>query len=212
MTPWEIEAVELVTCNCAYGCPCQFNALPTHGNCEAVAGIEIKRGHYGETSLDGLRMVTVMWWPGPIHEGGGKALMVVDQRASEAQRAALLQILSGQDTEPGATIWNVFAATFTEVFDPRFLPIDMAVDVEARQGHVEVEGLLSTVGRPIRNPVTGEEHRVRIDLPGGFEYTLAEMGASTFQASGPIKMDFDDRYAQFAHLHLNNQGTVKQAA
>ncbi|MGA7790694.1 MAG: DUF1326 domain-containing protein, partial [Xanthobacteraceae bacterium] len=30
-----------MNCNCAYGCPCQFNALPTHGNCEAVAGMQI---------------------------------------------------------------------------------------------------------------------------------------------------------------------------
>jgi hypothetical protein len=212
MTPWELEAVELVTCNCAYGCPCQFNALPTHGNCEAVSGVEITRGHYGDTALDGLRSVAVLWWPGPIHEGGGKALMILDERADEAQRAALLQILSGQDTEPGATIWNVFAATFEEVFEPRFLPIEMAVDVDARQGHVRVDGLVSTRGQPIRNPVTGEEHRVRIDLPHGFEYTLAEMGASTIRTSGPIVMELDDRYAQFAHLHLNNQGVVKSRA
>lgn len=212
MTPWELEAVELVTCNCAYGCPCQFNALPTYGNCEAVAGMEIKRGHFGDVSLDGLRSVSVMWWPGPIHEGEGKALIIVDDRASEAQREALLAILSGLETDAGATIWNVFAATFAEVFEPRFLPIDFASDVEARKGHVNVEGLVATSGEPIRNPVTGEEHRVRIDLPDGFEYTLAEMGSSTFRTSGPIEMDFEGRYAQFAHLHLNNHGVMKTAA
>ena len=37
---WTIKAREFVNCNCAYGCPCQFNALPTHGNCEAVAGMD----------------------------------------------------------------------------------------------------------------------------------------------------------------------------
>ena len=41
MTPWEFRAVELSNCNCAYGCPCQFNALPTHGNCEAAVCVEI---------------------------------------------------------------------------------------------------------------------------------------------------------------------------
>lgn len=212
MIPWEFEAVELVTCNCAYGCPCQFNALPTHGNCEAVAGMQIKRGHFGDITLDGLCSVTVMWWPGPIHEGNGKAFVIVDERADTAQREALLTILSGEETEPGATIWNVFAATFTEVFEPQFRNIEMAVDVEARVGHVNVEGLIESRGQPIRNPVTGEEHRVRIDLPNGFEYTLAEMGASSFSASGPINMAFDDRYAQFAHLHLNNRGPLSKAA
>ena len=53
MTPWEIQADEFVTCNCNYGCPCQFNAPPTYGDCQAVAGFKIKKGHFGDVSLDG---------------------------------------------------------------------------------------------------------------------------------------------------------------
>src|SRR5690242_10480914 len=33
-TPWRIAGEEAGGCNCAWGCPCQFNALPTHGRCE----------------------------------------------------------------------------------------------------------------------------------------------------------------------------------
>ena len=116
------------------------------------------------------------------------------------------------ETEEGATVWNVFAATMEEVFDTAFESIDLAIDVEARTGHVRVDGLVASSGQPIRNPVTGEEHRARINLPDGFEYTVAEMGASTFKATGPIEMAFDDRYAQFAHLHLNNHGQVRSEA
>ena len=43
MTPWEIKAREFANCNCAYGCPCQFNALPTKGYCEAAVAMEIER-------------------------------------------------------------------------------------------------------------------------------------------------------------------------
>lgn len=212
MIPWELEADEFAACNCNYGCPCQFNALPTYGDCQAVVGLEIKRGHFGETRLDGLRAVAVMQWPGPIHEGGGKAFNIIDERADEAQREALLTIMSGAETDEGATVWNVFAATMEEVFDTAFESIDLAIDVEARTGHVRVDGLVASNGQPIRNPVTGEEHRARINLPDGFEYTVAEMGASTFKATGPIEMDFDDRYAQFAHLHLNNHGQAGSKA
>jgi hypothetical protein len=211
MTPWEIRADELVACNCAYGCPCQFNALPTRGNCEALAGFQIIKGNFGDTPLDDLRAVAAMWWPGAIHEGGGKAFTVVDERADEAQRRALLTILSGEETDPGATVWNVFAGTLEEVFEPVFKPIDIAVDVEARIGRVYVEGLAESSGEPIRNPVTGEPHRARIDLPHGFEYSLAEVGSATFNTTGPIKMSFEDCYAQFAHIHLNNHGIVEGA-
>jgi hypothetical protein len=212
MTPWELEADELVCCNCAYGCPCQFNALPTHGNCQAMAGFGIKKGHFGDVTLDGLHAVAIMWWPGPIHEGGGKAFSVIDQRADEAQRTALLTILSGEETDPGATIWSFFSATIDDALGVAFEPIEFDVDVEARTGRVKVEGIAQSHGRPIRNPVTGEELRARIDLPNGFEYSLAEVGSGTFKTTGAIDMEFDDRYAQFAHIHLNNHGIVKSKA
>jgi len=212
MIPWEIQADELVTCNCAYGCPCQFNAAPTYGNCEAMAGFQITQGHFGDTRLDGLRAVGVLWWPGAIHEGGGKVVTVVDERADEAQRKALLTILSGEETDPGATMWNVFASTMEEVFEPVFRPIEIEVDVEARVGRVFVEGVAESSGEPIRNPVTGEPQRARIELPNGFEYSIAEMGSATFKTTGHIEMSFEDRYAQFAHIHLNNHGVVKSAA
>ena len=56
---WEIKATEFANCNCTYGCPCQFNALPTHGHCRYVAGYQIEQGHFGKVKLDGLRAVTM---------------------------------------------------------------------------------------------------------------------------------------------------------
>lgn len=209
MVDWEIEAVELVSCNCAYGCPCQFNAPPTHGHCQTVGGYRINRGHFGETPLDGLAMASIVTWPGAIHDGGGTAQAIVDEAADADQRNAILTIVAGRETDPGATIWNVLAATFDLFHSPLFVPIDMAVDVEARRGHVRVEGLIDLVAEPIRNPVTGAEHRARIDLPDGFEYTIAEMGSGSFTTGGKIEVASKDSYAQFAHLHLGNHGIVR---
>ena len=212
MIPWEFKGTEFSACNCDYGCPCQFNALPTHGHCEALVGLQVHTGHFGDTSLDGLRAVSIMQWPGPVHEGGGKLFAILDERADEAQREAMTTILNGGETEMGATIFNVFAATYDQVFEPVFKAIDLSIDVDARVGHLKVEDIAQSSGRPILNPVTGEEHRARIDLPAGFEYSLAEMGSSTFTTSGPIALSNEDSYAQFAHLHMNNQGVVRSAA
>ena len=209
MIDWELQATEFVNCNCDYGCPCQFNALPTYGDCKAIAAYQIDKGHFGDVKLDGLKVVGVFQWPKAIHEGDGRAFLIVDERASEAQRAALLSILSGENTEPGKTIWNVFAATFAEVLPPEFKPIDIEIDVEARTGRVRVDGFVDMEGEPIRNPVTGAEHRARIDLPDGFEYSIAEMGSGSSKAQGPIAIAFDESYGQFAHIHLNNQGVVR---
>jgi hypothetical protein len=205
---WVIKGREFVNCNCAYGCPCQFDALPTHGDCKAVCGFDIAEGRHGKTRLDGLRAVAVLSWPGPIHEGKGEAFIILDQRAKPDQREALLRILSGQDTEPGATVWQVFSTTFQKVHEPAFAAIDFELDVDARKARLVVPGIIETRGEPIRNPVTGAEHRARIDLPSGFEYSLAEMGRGWSKTSGPIKLDLADSYGQFANLHLCQSGIV----
>ena len=209
MTPWEIKAKEFANCNCSYGCPCHFNALPTKGNCEAIVAMEIEQGYFGDTKLDGLRMGSIFQWPGAVHEGHGKCQPFVDVRADQKQREALLKIMSGQDTDPMATMFAVFFSTLEKVYDPIFTPIEFEVDVEARKGRYVVPGLVEAHGEPIRNPVTGAEHRARIDLPDGFEYEIAEIGSGTSKSQGHIKLDLNASYGQFAHLHLNNHGVVR---
>jgi hypothetical protein len=209
MTPWEIKAVEFSHCNCNYGCPCQFNAPPTYGNCDAVACLEVTEGHHGDVDLKGLRFGGVYSWPKAIHDGNGRAQAFVDDGASEAQRNAVLGIMMGQDTAPMATMFAVFASTLTEVYDPIFAPVDFSIDVNARTAHFFVPGVVEAKGEPIKNPITGEEHRARIDLPNGFEYEIAEMGSGTSTTHGRIELSLKDSYGQFAHLHLNNDGVVR---
>ncbi len=209
MTPWEIEGRELINCNCSYGCPCQFSAPPTQGFCEANGAMAIDKGHYGTVSLDGLRCAIAFKWPGPIHEGHGQAQPFVDARSSPEQREAILKILSGQDTDPFATVFAVFATTLEQVFEPIFAPIEFQVDVANRRGKVRIQDYLELDGEPIRNPVTGAEQRARIDLPNGFEYEIAEIGSGTSRSRGHVAVELKDSYAQFAHLHMNNHGVIR---
>lgn len=209
MTPWEIQGVELVNCNCAYGCPCQFNALPTHGFCQAIGAISVEKGHHGDVPLDGLRFGFVFSWPGPIHEGHGSAQAAIDARATPAQREALLKIMSGQDTEPFATVFSVFASTIETMHEPMVTDIDFDVDVDARRGRISAANLFEVHGEPIRNPVTQAEHRARIELPHGFEYEIAEVGSGSGRSQGPVALDLKNSYAQFARLHLNNRGPIR---
>ena len=209
MIPWEIQAREFVNCNCGYACPCQFNALPTHGRCEAAGAIAIDKGYFGDVSLDDTKIAFVFWWPGAVHEGKGKCLPIVDEGASEGQRKALLTVMSGGETDPFATMFNVFASTVETVYDPVFTKISFDVDIEERKGRILVEGYFETVGEPIRNPVTGDPHRVRIDLPHGFEYSIAEIGSASSNVRGPIPLTLKNSYGQFAHLHLNNHGPIR---
>ncbi len=212
MTSWEIQGSELVNCNCAYGCPCQFNALPTHGNCKAMGAIAIDKGHYGDVRLDGLKVAFVFSWPRAIHEGKGQCQPIVDIKASAEQREALLKIMTGQDTEPFATMFAVFATTLEKAFDPIFTKIEYSVDVDARRGKVRAEGVFELDGEPIKNPVSGQESRSRIDLPNGFEYEIAEMGSASSHSQGNLAFELKNSYAQFARLHMNGKGLIRHRA
>ena len=205
---WEIKAREFANCNCNYGCPCQFNALPTHGHCEAVAGFQIDEGYFGETRLDGLRAVFIGTWPGAIHEGNGSTQFVIDARADEAQREALLKIMRGEETEPFMTMFNVFAAMAPNRYDPIYTEIQFEVDVDAREARLAVDGMVDSIGEPIRNPVSGAASRARIDLPDGFEYRLAEIGSGTSKVTGTIPLELTASYGQFANIHLSTHGVV----
>ena len=205
---WEIKATEFANCNCIYACPCQFNALPDKGFCEAVAAYQIDQGHFGDVRLDGLRAAAVYRWPGAVHEGNGSMQLIIDERADASQRDALVRILSGQETEDMATVWWVFGAMSPNKHPPLFHHIDFDVDVDARHARVDIRGVGIATGEPIRNPVTGAEHRVRIDFPQSFEFRQAEIGSGTSKTTGPIALDLKDTYGQFAHIHLSHKGRL----
>jgi len=209
MTPWELKGRELINCTCDYGCNCQFNALPDKGHCHAVAAIIVDEGHYGDTRLDGLKVAAIFKWPKAIHEGNGEAIAFVDERADEAQRNALLAIMTGQDTAPFATMFAVYASTVTKMHPPVFTKIDADIDVDARKAHQRIDGYIEMTGNPIKNPVTGAESRAQIVLPDGFEYGLAEIGSASSKTTGPVVVAIDEKYGQFARLHMNNNGVVR---
>ncbi len=203
---WSIEGPFMVTCSCDWGCPCQFNSRPTGDYCHAVSAMEIRAGHFGDVRLDGLRWAALFAWPNAIHEGHGQCLRIVDERADDAQRRALLTILSGGESEPGATVFNVFASTMEKVHEPQFAPIEFEADVKAPRGSIRVPALIEARGEPILNPVTGAEHRVRVVLPEGFEYREAEYGNGSARTQGPLSMAWERGHSHFFNMHMTPYG------
>jgi hypothetical protein len=211
MTYWMLKGREMANCNCEYGCNCQFGGLPDKGGCQAVFGMDIEDGRYGDLDLSGLKIAAAFRWPGPIHEGHGEAAAFVDERASAEQRNALLTIMTGGDTDPMASVFAVFASTVEKMHDPLFVPIEFDVDVEERTGRLRIEGHVETDARPIRNAATGEPVRAQIWLPDGFEYEVADIGSGSSRSIAPMALAHSDSYSQFAHLSLDSHGVVRAA-
>jgi hypothetical protein len=93
---WELTLDYVETCNCDFGCPCNFNGLPTFGFCRAIVLYRIKEGFFGDTDLKGTDVAYVCSWPKAIHEGDGTLQIYVSKHANQKQRDALIRIMHGK--------------------------------------------------------------------------------------------------------------------
>ena len=85
--------------------------------------------------------------------------------------------------------------------------------MDTRTGRVLVDDVFEVEAEPIRNPITGAEHRARIDIPEGFEFTIAEMASGTATTQGIVELPNNKgTHAHICELHLNNSGVMKAAA
>ena len=202
-TEWRIAGEEIGNCNCAWGCPCQFDANPTTGRCEALVAWEIREGHFGDTDLAGVRFSRIFSWPGPIHEGDGTRLLILDEGLSDPQREAIETLESGT---AGGALFEIFSAVCPNRLETRTAKIEMETDREKRLASINIPGIAESKVEPIKNPVSGEEHRARIDLPDGFEYKIAEVGNSVFTKvdAGELTIDLENTYAQLNEFDWTN--------
>lgn len=207
---WSMQGTEFVNCNCAVGCPCQFQSLPTHGNCEAYGFVQIDQGRFGDTSLDGLRWGILAKWPGPIHEGKGTFQAIVDERADAKQRAAIEAVAHGKETEPGTLIWQVFSTTVTKFLPTLFKPIELKIDYAKRSATAKVPGVVEGEAQPIWNEKSNKPVPAKLVMPAGFEFSEAEVVRGTGRTTnGTIDLDFTETHAHLARIHWSNRGVVR---
>jgi len=186
---WELKGTVIVACNCDYGCPCNFNALPTKGKCEGTWTWHVERGTFGDTSLDDLNFTVCVNWPGAIHEGNGEALILVDERADEAQRNAIETLVGGDAGGP----WGVLAWTWPTIHGPKPVAYDLHLDgVKTR---VKAGDSYEVVSETIKNPVSGAEVHPGATLPEGIVFKEADFGSSTaFRVSDGIAYEHPGKY------------------
>jgi hypothetical protein len=204
---WRLEGEWIKNCNCAFGCPCDFNARPTNGSCQGLVGMRIAKGNFNDVQLDGLSFFVTVSFPGPLHEGNGQAQPIIDERASADQREALFNIMSGQNSAEG-TLFHIFSLIVTKMHDPIFAPISFQFDKNARTARLRIPGVLETEVEPIKNPVTGEPHRIKVVLPEGFEHREAEVASANIRSNGAIKFETKGSHSSLANVVQTPQGVA----
>ena len=184
---WRIQADYMESCNCEFGCPCNFSGLPTGGRCEGLVGHHIRSGHYGAVELDGLDFIMAFSWPKAIHEGNGTLSVFITDRATPEQRRALPEILYGR--AEGSGYFKLFAPTFRYASDPRFVAIEMRVD--GKRSRFAVPGVLEVALAPHIDPISGEEHDVEVHVPKGFVFKTAQAVKTRMMKILSTSLNFD---------------------
>ena len=185
---WNIKADYVETCNCDYGCPCNFNGFPTYGFCRALVLYHIRAGMYGSVKLDGVDVVFAASWPKAIHEGNGTTQLYISKKATADQRDAIMQIFSGRAKGEGP--FAVFAPTFKYVLDPQF--VDIVAKIDGKKSSFSIPGILDVQVESFKNPVTGEEQDTKIELPKGFIWKVADAAKSKIMHITTPSLNFDD--------------------
>lgn len=185
---WNIKADYVETCNCDYGCPCNFNGFPTYGFCRALVLYHIKNGSYGNTKLDGIDVIYAASWPKAIHEGNGTMQLFIGKKATEDQRKAIVNIFSGKAKGEGS--FAIFANTFKYMLEPQF--VDISAKIDGKKSSFSVPGIIDVRIESFKNPVTGEEQDTRIQLPNGFIWKVAEAAKSKMMRILTPNLNFDE--------------------
>lgn len=205
---WRMKGQYVKNCNCLATCPCDTIGVPAPSNfCESVIGMNITRGGFGTVSLDGLKWVVVLHAPGALHEGNVEVEPYIDATATEAQRSALVTILSGK----AGGMYQILSSIISTLHEPQFVPIDFEFDKEQRRARVASPGRFATVSEPLRVPATGAEQRVQVRLPDGFEYKEMEVAnASLLWSGGKVKMMHHGTHSSLAEVEQTTRGSKRR--
>jgi hypothetical protein len=185
---WTLKADYVESCNCSYGCPCNFTGFPSNGFCSALVGYHIRQGKYGVVKLDDLDVVDVYSWPRAIHEGNGTHQIFITNKATQQeQKDAMINIFSGKAKGNGH--FALFASTVKYHLDPQF--VDVHMNIDGRRSSFSVPGIIDVKLENFINPVTGDEQDIKIQLPKGFIWKLADSAKTKLMRISTSSLNFD---------------------
>lgn len=183
-------------CNCDAPCPCAFGQEPSSGTCKSVICFDIRQGEADGLDLSGTRAVLIATFDGLWTGGNFTAALVLDENASEEQRAALAGIFGGR--------FGGDAAALAELIGDMRGVVTAPITYGAGSGAVTVRAgdVAAGAGRTLRNVddtaeiqvinahyplatvTAGRSTKVMANLPG-LEYDLDGSGFWT----GPFEFE-----------------------
>ncbi len=95
-TRYHVEGRLLEVCTCKAICPCWIGDDPDGGTCDSSLAWHVDSGTVEGVDVAGLTLGLSVFIPGNIFAGNWKAVLYVDDQASQEQQEALLKVFTGQ--------------------------------------------------------------------------------------------------------------------
>ena len=135
----------LEACSCGVLCPCWIGEDPDGGECFAFNAYHFDTGHIGGVDVSGLNLCKAVHIPGNVlAPKSWRIVMLVDDRATEEQRDALVGVFDGAFGGPLADL----AGLVGEVSAVRSVPIEHRV--VNGTGTLHIPGILDASLEPYR--------------------------------------------------------------
>jgi len=129
---YQLEGRLLEVCDCNVLCPCWIGEAPDNGTCDSVNAYHVDKGMVNGVDVSGLTLAIVPHIPGNVLDGNWRAVIFVDDKASDEQHEALLDVFTGKLGGPMADL----AQLVSEVIAVERAPI--IFDVEGGKGSLKI--------------------------------------------------------------------------
>jgi len=203
---WQLSGDYFENCSCSLVCPCLVSAAapltarPTEGFCDVPLLFHVESGRYGDVPLDGLNVAVMLHAPGVMAEGNWSVAAYVDERADDAQAAALAAIFTGAAGGPMAAFSPLIATNL----GVRKVPITFSIDGKTRSA--EIPGILHMAVDPLPTLHPSGEMWVNLGHPVAPDGMVMAVGAdaNTYDDHG-MHWDNSGRNGLYAPIRWSNQ-------
>ena len=184
---WRVSGEYFEACSCDFVCPCPTSGLaarPTKGHCDAGLVFHVDRGEHGGTKLDGLNFAILLRTPGPMIAGDWTVGVILDERATPAQREALTAIASGQGGGPIGALGSLVGRFGGAEARP------IKIETSGMRRSVSIPGVLDIAIEGVAGAKPGEPiYFDNVGHPAATRLALAKASRSHMHAFG---IDWDE--------------------
>jgi hypothetical protein len=96
MAEYDVHGSLLEACSCGSPCPCWIGEDPHGGKCDAFLAYRIDRGSIRGVDVGGVTFAIVSQVPGNVRKGNWRVAVYMSDRATPAQKQAVLDAWTGK--------------------------------------------------------------------------------------------------------------------